>query len=69
MTPNKIVVDLIGKFFIRPLVVFHTKNKDALVDKGHPLLHSVLLAMYLLHIRRCGARHVRYRAKQVCNGA
>jgi len=69
MTPNKIVVDLSGKFFIRPLVVFHTKNKDALVDKGHPLLHSVLLAMYLLHIRRCGARHVRYRAKQVCNGA
>ena len=69
MTPNKIVVDLSGKFFIRPLVVFHTKNKDALVDKGHPLLHSVLLAMYLLHIRRCGARHVRYRAKRVCNGA
>ena len=69
MTPNKIVVDLSGKFFIRPLVVFHTKNKDAPVDRGHPLLHSVLLAMYLLHIRRCGARHVRYRAKQVCNGA
>ena len=69
MTPNKIVVDLSGKFFIRLLLVFHTKNKDALVDKGHPLLHSVLLAMYLLHIRRCGARHVRYRAKQVCNGA
>ena len=69
MTPNKIVVDLSGKFFIRPLVVFHTKNKDALVDKGHPLLHSVLLAMYPLHIRRCGARHFDYRAKQVCNGA
>ena len=61
--------DLIGKFFIRPPVVSHTKNKDAPVDRGHPLLHSVLLAMYLLHIRRCGARHVRYRAKQVCNGA
>ena len=69
MTPNKIVVDLSGKFFIRPLVVFHTKNKDALVDKGHPLLHIVLLAMYLLHIRRYGARHVDYRAKRVCNGA
>ena len=69
MTPNKIVVDLSGKFFIRPLVVFHTKNKDAPVDRGHPLLHSVLLAMYLLHIRRCGARHAHYRAKRVCNGA
>jgi len=29
----------------------------------------LLLAMYLLHIRRCGARHADYRAKRVCNGA
>ena len=69
MTPNKIVVDLSGKFFIRPLVVFHTKNKDAPVDREHPLLHIVLRAMYLLHTRRCGARYVDYRAKLVCNGA
>ena len=69
MIPNRIVVDLIGKFFIRPPVVFHTKNKDAPVDKGHPLLHILLHAMCLLHIRRYGARHVDYRAKRVCNGA
>ena len=61
--------DLIGKFFIRPPVVSHTKNKDAPVDKGHPLLRILLHAMYLLRIRRYGARHVDYRAKRVCNGA
>ena len=61
--------DLIGKFFIRPPVVSHTKNKDAPVDKGHPLLHILLHAMCLLHIRRYGARYVDYRAKLVCNGA
>ena len=61
--------DLIGKFFIRPPVVSHTKNKDAPVDKGHPLLRILLHAMCLLHTRRYGARHVDYRAKQVCNGA
>ena len=69
MIPNKIVVDLIGKSFICPPVVFHTKNKDAPVDKGHPLLRILLHAMCLLHTRRYGARHVDYRAKLVCNGA
>ena len=69
ITPNIIQVDLIGKCFIRPLSVFHTKNKDAPVDREHPLLHILLRAMYLLHIRRYDARHVDYRAKPVCNGA
>ena len=67
-TPKRMVVDLIGIFFILPPLSY-AKKKDVPVDKEHPLLHVVLLAMYLLHIRRCGARHVRYRAKQVCNGA
>ena len=58
-----------GKFFISPLGVSHTKNKDAPLHKEHPLLHIVLRAMYLLHTRRYGARHFDYRAKLVCNGA
>ena len=56
-------------FFTHPPVVSHIKNKDAPVDKGHPLLRILLHAMCLLHTRRYGAQHVDYRAKLVCNGA
>ena len=56
-------------FFTHPPVVFHTKNKDVPVDKGHPLLRILLHAMCLLHTRRYDAQHVDYRAKLVCNGA
>ena len=69
MIPNRIVVDLIGKFFISLPSEFRTNNKDVPLHKGHPLSRVLLLQMHRLHIRICGARYFYYRAKQVCNGA
>ena len=51
MKPNKMVVDLIGKFFIIPPCEFHTKKKDVRVDTEHPLLRFLRLPMRLPHIR------------------
>ena len=62
------VVDLIGKSFISFPSEFRTMNKDAPVDREHPLLRVLLLQMRRSHIRICGARYLYYRAKQVCNG-
>ena len=43
-------------------------KKDARVDTEHPLLHSLLLQMRHLHIRRYVVRFLGYRAKKVCSG-
>ena len=68
MKPNKMVDDLIGKFFIIPPCEFHTKKKDVRVDTEHPLLHALLLQMRHSHIRRYVVRFLGYRAKKVCSG-
>ena len=44
------VVDLIGKSFISFPSEFRTMNKDAPVDREHPLLQILLLQMRLPHI-------------------
>ncbi len=49
-TPKRIVVDLIGMFFILPPLSY-AKKKDVPVDKEHPLLQILLLQMRLPHIR------------------
>ena len=66
--PNKMVVDLIGKFFIIPPCEFHTKKKDVRVDTEHPLLRVLQLPMRLQHIHQFhGVRFVD-RANLMCNG-
>ena len=67
MKQNKMVVDLIGKFFIVPPCEFHTKKKDVRVDTEHPLLRFLLLQMHHSHIRRFDIYFVG-RANLVCNG-
>ena len=68
MKPNKMVVDLIGKFFIIPPCEFHTKKKDVRVDTEHPLLHFLRLPMRLPHIHLFRGVYFVGRANQVCNG-
>ena len=66
-TPKRIVVDLIGKFFILPPLSY-AKKKDVPVDRAHPLLQILLLQMRLPHIRTF--RDIRFvgRNNLVCNG-
>ena len=49
-TPKRIVVDLIGKFFILPPLSY-AKKKDVRVDTEHPLLRVLLLQKRIRHIR------------------
>ena len=63
------VVDLIGKSFISFPSEFRTMNKDAPVDREHPLLQILLLQMRHLHIHRYVVLCVLGHAKQGCNGA
>ena len=67
MNPNKIVVDLIGKFFILPPLSY-AKKKDVPVDRAHPLLQILLLQMRLLHIHTF--RDIRFfgRNNLMCSG-
>ena len=67
ITPNKIVVDLIGRFFILPPLSY-AKKKDVPVDKEHPLLQILLLQMRLPHIHTF--RGIRFvgRNNRVCSG-
>ena len=67
--PNITNEDLIGMFFICPPSIFRTKKKDVPVEKEHPLWRVLLPQKRLLHIRRCGARHLVDRAKQGYSGA
>ena len=66
-TPKRMVVDLIGKFFILPPLSY-AKKKDVPVDRAHPLLQILLLQMRLPHIRTF--RGIRFvgRNNRVCNG-
>ena len=66
-TPKRIVVDLIGKFFIQPPLSY-AKKKDVPVDRAHPLLQILLLQMRLPHIRTF--RDIRFvgRNNLVCSG-
>ena len=68
MKPNKMVVDLIGKFFIVPPCEFHTKKKDVRVDTEHPLLRFLQLPLRFPHIHLF--RNVCFvgRANRVCSG-
>ncbi len=68
MSPNKIVVDLIGKFFIIPLFLLCPKKKDVRVDTEHPLLRVLQLPMRLPHIRLFRNDCFVGRANQVCSG-
>ena len=68
MKPNKMVVDLIGKFFIIPPCEFHTKKKDVRVDTEHPLLRVLLLPMRHPHIRLFQSVCFGCRANRVCSG-
>jgi len=67
--PNIMNEDLMGRSFISLPSEFRTMNKDAPVDREHPLLRVLLLQMRRLRIRRYGAQHHDCRAKRVCNGA
>ena len=66
-TPKRMVVDLIGKFFILPPLSY-AKKKDVPVDRAHPLLQILLLQMRLPHIRTF--RGIRFvgRNNRVCSG-
>ena len=66
-TPKRMVVDLIGKFFILPPLSY-AKKKDVPVDRAHPLLQILLLQMRLPHIHTF--RGIRFvgRSNLVCNG-
>ena len=66
-TPRRIVVDLIGKFFILPPLSY-AKKKDVPVDKEHPLLQILLLQMRLPHIRTFREFRFVGRNNLVCNG-
>jgi len=66
-TPKRIVVDLIGKFFILPPLSY-AKKKDVPVDRAHPLLRVLLLQMRHLHIHQSRGVHWLDRANLVCNG-
>ena len=66
-TPKRIVVDLIGKFFILPPLSY-AKKKDVPVDRAHPLLQILLLQMRLPHIRTFHGIRFVGRNNQVCNG-
>ena len=68
MNPNRIVVDLIGKFFIIPPFLLNPKKKDVRVDTEHPLLRVLLLQMRLPHIHQFHGVHFFGRANLVCNG-
>ena len=68
MNPNRIVVDLIGKFFIIPPFLLNPKKKDVRVDTEHPLLRVLRLPMRHSHIRLFHSDFVVGRANQVCNG-
>ena len=67
-TPKRIVVDLIGKFFIIPPFLLNPKKKDVRVDTEHPPLRVLLLQKRLWHIRLFRDTHLVGRANQVCNG-
>ena len=66
-TPKRIVVDLIGKFFILPPLSY-AKKKDVPVDRAHPLLQILLLQMRLPHIHTF--RDIRFvgHNNRVCSG-
>ena len=66
-TPKRIVVDLIGKFFILPPLSY-AKKKDVPVDRAHPLLQILLLQMRLPHIRTFREFCFVGRNNLVCNG-
>ena len=68
MNPNRIVVDLIGKFFIIPPFLLNPKKKDARVDTEHPPLRVLLLQMRHLHIRLFQSVCFVGRANRVCSG-
>ena len=67
-TPKRIVVDLIGKFFILPPLSY-AKKKDVPVDKEHPLLQILPLQMRRVHIRTLNVFRFVGRDNQVRNGA
>ena len=66
-TPKRMVVDLIGKFFILPPLSY-AKKKDVPVDRAHPLLQILLLQMRLPHIRTFREFCFVGRNNLVCNG-
>ena len=66
-TPKRIVVDLIGKFFILPPLSY-AKKKDVRVNTEHPPLRVLLLQKRLRHIRLFHDTHLVGRANLVCNG-
>ena len=66
--PNKIVVDLIGKFFIIPPFLLNPKKKDVRVDTEHPPLRVLLLPMRHPHIRLFQNVCFVGRANRVCSG-
>ena len=66
-TPKRMIVDLIGKFFILPPLSY-AKKKDVPVDKEHPLLQILLLQMRLPHIRTFREFRFVGRNNLVCNG-
>ena len=68
MNPNRIVVDLIGKFFIIPPFLLNLKKKDARVDTEHPPLRVLLLQMRHPHIRLFQSVCFDCRANRVCSG-
>lgn len=63
-----IIVDAIGRFFIRLLSEFHTKKKDVPVDREHPSSLVLVRQMRSLRIRRYGAQNSLCRANQGCSG-
>ena len=67
-TPKRIVVDLIGKFFIIPPFLLNPKKKDVRVDTEHPPLRVLLLQKRLRHIRLFHDTHLVGHANLVCNG-
>ena len=68
MNPNRIVVDLIGKFFIIPPFLLNPKKKDVRVDTEHPPLRVLLLQKRLRRIRLFRDTHLVGRANRVCSG-
>ena len=66
-TPKRMIVDLIGKFFILPPLSY-AKKKDVPVDRAHPLLQILLLQMRLQHIHQFHGVHFFGRANLMCSG-
>ena len=68
ISPNNIVVDLIGKFFITPPLQLNPKKKDAPVDRVHPLLRVLLPQMRHPHTHQSRDVHWLDRANLMCSG-